>query len=257
LRAQLAPLFTATRQLLAVASTEPTEINAKLGKIESLISDLNNKVQPRSPATYAQAARKGIAGASTAFGLPSSTPVESARESKQLLVKVNPEDAESLQNISPEQIVKRLQDGGEPPATRNIIAAKKLPSGDVILYLDEVTVKTHLQSDTKWTARLSPSAKVHTKTFPVLLHGISTAGRARDDPASLARAIEADNAKRHPFLKIKKTTWLKRLDEDKRFSSLIVEVTSAEQANRMIREGVLLRYELKTAERFDRRSCIV
>jgi hypothetical protein len=257
LRARLAPLFASTRQLVAVSSADPLSINAKLGKIEALISDLNKKTQPQNQATYAQVARAGTTSVSPAFAPLLAAPIETTRESKQLLVKIAQHDSTTLKNTSPEQIVKRLEGDSELPAVRGIIAAKRLPSGDVILHLNEASDKARLQSNTEWTKKLCPSAKIHTKTFPVLVHGVSTAGRLRDDPSSLARSIEADNAKRHPGLKVKKTSWLKKIDDNKRFSSLIVEVTNPAQANRMITEGVILRYELKTAERFDRRCRIM
>jgi hypothetical protein len=257
LRARLAPLFASTRQLVAVSSADPHTINAKLEKIETLISDLNKKTQPQNQATYAQVARAGIASVSPAFTPPSAAPIETARESKQLLIKIAQHDSETLKNTSPEQIVKRLQDDSESPAARGVIAAKKLLSGDIILHLNEASDKARLQASTEWTSKLCPSAKIHAKTFPILVHGVSTAGRLRDDLSSVARSIEADNAKRFPGLKIKKTSWLKKIEDNKRFSSLIVETTSAQHANRMITEGVLLRCELKTAERFDRRSRIM
>jgi hypothetical protein len=44
--------------------------------------------------------------------------------------------------------------------------------------------------------------------------------------------------------------WLKRTNK-KEFGPLIIEVDSAEQANRLIIEGVVLGYDLKVAERYD------
>jgi hypothetical protein len=184
--------------------------------------------------------------------------VESSKESKQLLIKISPNDAATLRDTSPEQIVKRLQeDASDTPATRGIIAAKQLPSGDVLLHLNEAADKPRLQANSEWTTKLGPSAKVYSKTFSILLHGVSTAGRFREDPSSLAKTIESENTKHHPGLKIKKISWLKKPDDQKRYSSLIVEVASAAHANRMITEGVLLRYEMKIAERFDRHSRVI
>jgi len=174
-----------------------------------------------------------------------------------MLIKISPDDAATLQAVSPEQIIRRLQDDvGDSPKARGIIAAKKLHSGDIILHLERTEDKARLQASTEWTSRLCPSAKIHTKSFAVLLHGVSTAGGARSDLEHLSRSIEADNTKLHPGLKIKKASWLRKPDEKKRFTSLIIQVESATLANRMISEGVLLRYELKVAELYDRRSRI-
>jgi hypothetical protein len=44
--------------------------------------------------------------------------------------------------------------------------------------------------------------------------------------------------------------WLKRTNK-KEFGLLIIEVNSAEQANRLIIEGIVLGYNLKLVKRYD------
>jgi hypothetical protein len=44
--------------------------------------------------------------------------------------------------------------------------------------------------------------------------------------------------------------WLKRINR-KEFGLLIIEFDSAEQANRLIIEGIILGYDLKLVERYD------
>jgi hypothetical protein len=97
-------------------------------------------------------------------------------------VKILLNDAVALKATLSEQIVKRLQENaGDTPKTRDVIAAKKLSSGDIILHVNDVIDKARLQASTEWTARLCPSAKVYIRTFTVLIYGVSTAGRARFD----------------------------------------------------------------------------
>jgi hypothetical protein len=44
--------------------------------------------------------------------------------------------------------------------------------------------------------------------------------------------------------------WLKRINR-KEFGLLVIEVDSAEQANRLIIEGIVLGYDLNLVERYD------
>jgi hypothetical protein len=53
-------------------------------------------------------------------------------------------------------------------------------------------------------------------------------------------------------MKVIRTSWLTRPNENRAFSSLIIEVDSASTANRMINEGVIHGCELKTTELYDR-----
>jgi hypothetical protein len=72
-----------------------------------------------------------------------------------------------------------------------------------------------------------------------------------------ARQIEEENAKRLPGLKIVSTRWLTRVENLKDYSSMIVEVASAEQANRMILEGLVYRMCLKMVEAFHPKGRVV
>jgi hypothetical protein len=60
-------------------------------------------------------------------------------------VKISPNDAVALKATLLKQIVKRLQENaGDTPKTRGVIAAKKLLSGDIILYINDVIDKARL-----------------------------------------------------------------------------------------------------------------
>jgi hypothetical protein len=44
--------------------------------------------------------------------------------------------------------------------------------------------------------------------------------------------------------------WLRRINKGD-FAPLIIEIDNAEQANRLINEGVVIEYDLKSTERYD------
>ena len=84
------------------------------------------------------------------------------------------------------------------------------------------------------------------------MHGVSAAAIGREAGEGPARVLEKQNQSLHPGMKISRLAWIKKLDEKKAFSSLIVEVSDAATANRMISEGVIHGHELKRAELYDK-----
>ena len=75
--------------------------------------------------------------------------------------------------------------------------------------------------------------------------------------AAPAKSLQEENKRLHPSLNILGYSWLGKAEGIKDYSSLIVEVDSASTANNMINEGVVHRYDLKTAELFDRNCRII
>jgi len=65
-----------------------------------------------------------------------------------------------------------------------------------------------------------------------------------------AKKIEKDNARSHPNLRIRGMRWLGRT-ENKKYAPLVIKVNSAEQANQLISEGVVIAYDLKLVDRYD------
>jgi hypothetical protein len=92
---------------------------------------------------------------------------------------------------------------------------------------------------------------VKKRTWPVLIHGIRVADYPQRAEEEHARRIEKKNEKFHPELKILGMRWLGKVEGIKDYALLIVEVPYAEQTNRIIREGVVIQYDLKLAETYD------
>jgi hypothetical protein len=63
-----------------------------------------------------------------------------------------------------------------------------------------------------------------------------------------ARRIEKENEKFYPRLKVLKIRWLEKVKRFKDYALLIVEILYIKQANRIIKEGVVIQYDLKLAE---------
>lgn len=116
--------------------------------IETLVKKIDQKTSlklPPAPLSYAGAA----AGGRRAQPLlePYEPPKESARTSKEILVKVlNPEEANTTKKLSAEDVIANIKQGIDTsPALRKVIAVKKLASGDVILHTASTADKLALQ----------------------------------------------------------------------------------------------------------------
>ena len=83
------------------------------------------------------------------------------------------------------------------------------------------------------------------------MHGVRVADYPRSAGEKNTRHIEIENSRLHPGLKIKDICWLGYIEGEKEYASLIMRIDSATQANRLIQEGVVIRYNLKNVETYD------
>jgi hypothetical protein len=143
LASALAPVFAATRAYLT--RDAPWErIEAKIDKIGATIAS-----QPPQPISYAQAARRGHAGAAPPQS-PREAPHETPKESKLVRVRFGDQnDAQKLCAVPTETILANLKENArETPAISSVIAIKKLPEGDILFYTDNTEAKQSLQQNT-------------------------------------------------------------------------------------------------------------
>jgi hypothetical protein len=85
----------------------------------------------------------------------------------------------------------------------------------------------------------------------VLIHGVRVADYPRVEKEKNIKRIESENDRLHPGLKIKDIRWLGYVEGVKEYASLIMRIDSATQANRLIQEGIVMRYDLKNVETYD------
>jgi len=223
-------------------------VEAKLDKLSATLTN-----QP-ARATYAQVARTPTHTPHT-----SGSPREGPGAGRSIRVKFTEQaEAQAVKALPASSIIAALQNRADvAPAVRSVIAAKQLPRGDIILHTDSNEATRSLQSNTKWTSSLGTSAKVHKQAFPVLVHGVSTAPLLRCTGEEQSRLIERENSRLHPGLKIQRVAWLRNPEHYKKTAtSIIIETDSAEQANRLISEGVIAQFELKATELYDPNSRI-
>ena len=122
----------------------------------------------------------------------------------------------------------------------------------MIVYTGSEIEKRALEDNTDWVKEISPEVGVVKKTWPIIIHGMRVADFPRDAFEENTKLLKKENDRLHPGLKIADVRWMSKVEGKKDYSSLIVEVASAEHANRIIIEGVIYRYDLKLVEVYDR-----
>lgn len=135
----------------------------------------------------------------------------------------------------------------------DVLAARRLPSGDIELLTSTLEAKARVEADAALLKHVAPSAHAVPRTFAVMAHGIRIDSVDVVNPQASIKKLEAENKGLHPGLQVARISWTRRaLSGSKSSSSLIIEVPSAEMANRLIKEGLLQDYSHRLCEFYDR-----
>jgi hypothetical protein len=230
------------RQTRVLNACERVEKAVKI--IEEAAKNLQDK-----PASYAQAARAGGAAQETVLNIPQKL---HPKEEKRVTIKIpNKSEAEEIRHQAKEDIVARIQQSaGGQHAAHTVLAVRQLRSGDLVVHMDSLTGKKEMERQQSWIGAICPSAVVRKRTWPVIIHGVKMEKYPLDAWEKHARSIEKENIKLSPDLRIQGMRWLRRTNK-KEYAPLVIEVNSAEQANRLVNEGVVMGCDLKIVKRYD------
>jgi hypothetical protein len=128
-----------------------------------------------------------------------------------------------------------------------VVAVRKLPSGDSLITLDTEETREIWLKDTKWLAIYGRNARVKRREFVVLAHGIKV--NQVQDQAKAKQEIYNQNPKLRGIVEILRVTWSKKLIRSGRTSGpLQVSVAEPEQANLLIRDGLIWDYQIHECE---------
>ena len=162
-------------------------------------------------------------------------------------------EVERVQKMSAAEVIALAQgpnNGDTLPARKNILGIRRF-KGMIIFRVDSETTRKTLESSDHWVKDVSKTATLRQERAGVLVHGVRVRGMPTDMTKG-PKVIEEASAKIHPGLKVDKTEWLTRDFDKKDYSSLIVWVTSAEVANRLIQWGITIESDIKTVQYYDR-----
>jgi hypothetical protein len=139
-----------------------------------------------------------------------------------------------------------------------VIAARKLPSGDIVLTLDSAEAKTLMVKETGWASALGSKARVARTRFTVMAKHVAKDAVSQSDQKAIVAEINAQNPRIHGVVEILHVGHSKRGARDSaKAGILIIDVATPRQANTLIQEGLILQGVLHDVEVFHRDCLIV
>jgi hypothetical protein len=216
-----------------------------LDKISKQLAVLEKKIaaQPTAllkPSTYADHARL------TPSQVFYKKPVP-GRALSEVMVKVV--DDPKLSQTSG-QLVESINAARSTKAGK-VVAARKLESGDIVITADNEVTKNLSEPEEGWTKVIAGKTKVKARQFTVIAHGVRT---NRIETTNQERAL-ADLHSQNPLLKGKvrflRVAWKKKTRKVGRLRGLLlIDVGMPEEANTLVREGLIHDHEPKNCNLF-------
>jgi hypothetical protein len=111
-----------------------------------------------------------------------------------------------------------------------MVAARHLPSGDIVLTTDDEQTRTRWLADRQWLAVFGTDAQVERREFVVLAHGIKV--NQAQDVRQTIQAIYEQNPRLQNTVEILRVAWARKLLRTGRETGpLHIGVAELEQAN--------------------------
>ena len=207
--------------------------------------------------TYASiVARSGLASSMHNPVNHRTSPVQAQRE---IIVNIrDPVTITSIRAMGPRSLKAHVdraieQSNNEHIKRIKVVSSNRLKSGDL-------SIKTVTSAETEalrqfaedWEHRIGSGATVRIPAYGVLAHGIRTSSIDMERSYELREGLLQHNKPFIPNAEIKYIGWLTKSSASKSASSVIVEFARAEDANRIIDEGLVWQGEVFQCERYDR-----
>lgn len=150
-----------------------------------------------------------------------------------------------------EQLLAAIHEKSPKLSTGEIVALRKMPSGDYQAILTSEAACKGLQQSGEWLTAIAPGATIRKAIYTVRVHGIRVEAIDTNDQTKSIESLRNANAKLHPGMEIARVAWPKRtLRNKQRYGSLIVDVHDVDTANRIISQGIIFECEIKDCDRF-------
>jgi hypothetical protein len=178
---------------------------------------------------------------------------------REIMVNIrNPLTIANLRATNPRNLKAHVdraieQSGNEHIAGIKVASSNQLKSGDLSIKTTTTAECEALREFAEnWEHRLGSNAVVRIPTYGVLAHGIRTSSINMDNFEQTRDDILQDNRPFIPNATIKYIGWLTKTSVTKSASSIIIEFTRAQDANKIIDEGLIWQGEVFQCERYDR-----
>src|SRR5579862_9637193 len=134
-----------------------------------------------------------------------------------------------------------------------IAAARQLKSGNITIHAEQSKdIDLLVKHSFAWVRVLGHEAQVAILTFGVLIHNVRTNQVDTKDQAKLIQQVMMENMSMLGEAEITYIGWLTRAGTKKQASSLVIEFTRPEDANKAIEEGLIMDAEIHNCELSDR-----
>lgn len=249
-----------TQNETKAAARESIDIGRTVMTMVREIKNADQHNRPSLPRTYASvAAGNGLA---TSMHNPlNQNKAPHAQVLREITVNIrNPLTIASLRAMNPRSLKAHVdraieQSGNEHIENIKTVSTNQLKSGDL-------SIKTATTSDMEvlrqfaedWEHRLGNGATVRIPTYGVLVHGIRTSSIDVSQLEDTRDSILQENRPFIPSAEIKYIGWLTRKSAEKAASSIIIEFTRPQDANKIIDEGLIWQGEVFQCELYNR-SC--
>lgn len=178
---------------------------------------------------------------------------------REIIIKItDPSTIESLHAKNPRNLQSHVDRAIEQSNNQHIkrihvTSANQLKSGDLSIKTSNKNEADALkQFANDWINRIGRGTNIQLPTYGVLAHGIRTSTLDMEKFDEIKAELLHDNRPFIPNADIKYIGWLSRAARTKTASTIIVEFTSPEDANKIIDEGLIWQGEVFQCERYDR-----
>lgn len=223
---------------------EPPSLLKVLQEVQAVHQTI--KTFPITPAAPRQTWAQAVAAT------PPLTPPRSPSpcETSEITIRItDPQDRKAISDLPNETVVQKVQQAC--PEAKAVVAARKLPSGDVRLYVADEQVKTAMLREQTWAKCLGQSSVPTEQLYQVMIHGVRIDSISPSKPDDITK-LQHDNKTLHPELRIVRAKWLRQTNaSDKIYSTLVVGITDEQMANQVIRKGLVSNYALHVAEYYN------
>ena len=229
-------------------------------EITKVTNDITKMVQSSPPSKVSYASVVGSNTTPISKPITISTQTSSFLQAqREIIVKITDVGTiESLRTKNPRNLQNHVDRAIEQSKNRHIekirsASANQLKSGDLsIKTLNRSDAEALKQFAEDWIARLGKGTSIRLPTYGILVHGIRISSMDMEKFDEIKAELLHDNRAFVPNADIKYIGWLSRAALTKRASTIIVEFTNPEDANKMIDEGLIWQGEAFQCERYDR-----
>ena len=237
---------------------------AEVGKtVAGMTRDIKNKGiqhQAGMPMSYAAAAAAAHGAVVASTYSTQNVRTATAPVQREIIVNIrNPHTIQTLRAMNPRAMKAHVdaaivQSENEHIAKITTMSTNQLKSGDLSIRTATIgEMQTLRQFTDDWVPRLGSGTSVRTPTYGVLVHGIRTSTIDMEKFGQVRNEILQANKPFIPTADIRYIGWLTgKTPPVKAMSSIIIEFTKAEDANKIIDEGLVWQGEMCQSERYER-----